>query len=97
MRRNGQSMTSEATPLDLEPIKAREVAATEGPWIVAGHTREDGERWVVFRGGKGEDSSILQDQDAEFIAHARQDIPALIAEVEALRQRLLAAEGEKEK
>jgi hypothetical protein len=37
------------------------------------------------------DGNYLSDDDAEFIAHARTDIPALIAEVEALRAQHEAA------
>lgn len=33
----------------------------------------------------GEDSGIVDAADAEFIAHAREDVPALIAEVDRLR------------
>ena len=81
--------------LDLEAIKARANAATEGPWgarelpqMVRGasatlHSAHGtGEVWSVeFSPEIGSTVSI---PDAEFIAAARQDIPALLAEVERL-------------
>lgn len=85
--------------LDLTPIKAREAKATEGPWV----------RWLlkVYSGekryfnicdlastcGKYE----IEEDNAEFIAHARQDIPVLVraletawAEIASLRAALVA-------
>ena len=65
----------------LDEIEARTRAATEGPWTWATHSTADGDEWAVFspadwalatnRGGWG--------HDAEFIAHARTDVPALVA------------------
>lgn len=94
----------EAAPLDLEPIKARESAATKGPWrsMSAGNsTMEDGlldhiaeveglqrpwePTWVGWKAAKNHFRSFFRQRDADFIAHARQDIPALIAEIERLR------------
>lgn len=65
--------------LDLEPIKALEAAATPAPWR--------------YDGGQGFDrpepmASHRNKADAEFIAAARTDIPALVAEVERLREAL---------
>jgi hypothetical protein len=73
------------TGLDLEPIKARVKEATPAPWRLHEVARDNGDEdvWVVFN--DADDSSMMQRQDADFIAHARTDIPALIAEVEALR------------
>jgi hypothetical protein len=70
--------------LDLQAIRKRAEAATEGPWEVAG-----GHRDRVY--AKRECLSIAYDlfeEDAEFIAHAITDVPALIAEVERLRAEL---------
>lgn len=72
--------------LDLEPIKTREAAATKGPW------RADRPR-VVWRirtasGGyifEGNQYQASVEANALFLAHARADIPALIAEIERLR------------
>ncbi len=86
------------TPKQLEQIKARAAKATKGPWRVhsvddtcvtsADHDicstcseaeaeREDGYNIEYER----------MEADAEFIAHARQDIPDLIAALEAERER----------
>ena len=86
------------TALDLEPIKERLAAATSGPWgfhvlpqpvgiTVATIHSEQGPRetcWTVDLppeiGGMG------TEKDAEFIANAPEDIAALVAEVERLRE-----------
>lgn len=68
------------TELDLTAIKARAEAATEGPWHIIG-----GNEYVTGIGvGIGPDDGVTQ-ADAEFIANARTDVPALVAEVERLR------------
>lgn len=77
--------------LDLAPIKARTEAATDAPWHPVDLRHQRGGQIRIFpkRGGwiianvlaKGDNP----DADAEFVAHAREDIPALIAEVESLR------------
>lgn len=81
--------------LDLEPIKARlDKAHTEwGPWK-AKEDSWDGYSVVIDDNGPG--VSIIAEQigqgedegwgDAEFIAHAPEDIAALIAEVEKIRK-----------
>jgi len=73
-------------------IKAREQAATPGPWeyfdcaneiwSIAHKTVTNDD--TVIGGTEGEGISINK-PDAAFIAHARTDIPALIAEVERLQ------------
>lgn len=81
--------------LNLEPIKARAEAASPGPWA-------DGAAELDLPGftmsprtcaGCGVDWP-LDAPDAEFVAHAREDVPALIAEVERLRK-LIATAAEK--
>lgn len=86
--------------LDLDAIKARVEAATPGPWKADGG--EVSQHWsrpepwqeVVSTevscmsycyGGTAR--GVERDADAEFIAHARTDVPALVAEVERLRAR----------
>ena len=74
---------------DLNAIRARAAAATEGPWraeysweqgncVVPGDAQSTREAFAVTR-------LYHQAADAEFIAHARQDIPDLCDEVERLR------------
>jgi hypothetical protein len=69
-----------AEGLDLEPIKARCAAATPGGWRA---TRD-----ALLMGG-GDGPLVPVDgwprADREFVAHARDDVPALVAEVERLR------------
>lgn len=65
---------------DLKVIKDRYEAATEGPWESSGHD--------VFVGifGKGYRIALGCDlPDSKFIAHARTDLPACIAEIERLQ------------
>jgi hypothetical protein len=86
-------------PLDLDAIEARAEAATEGPWQYDGMPlREDAEYGHIVTGGGtpgsmrehqicwvGETLNLRAPEDAEFIAHARADVPALLAEVRRLR------------
>jgi hypothetical protein len=77
-----------------EAIKRRCEAATPGPWKSIPFGGEDGypdEHLVLFP--DGEDASVLMEPEAEFIAHARTDVPALVAEVEKLRKMLTEANG----
>ena len=95
-----------AASLDLEAIKARSEAATEGPWEwdnpTIGQHWSRPEPWAtvvddeVNCGGYcygGSSSPIKSDADGQFIAHAREDIPALLYEVERLQHRLDAVEA----
>lgn len=72
----------------LKEIKARCEAATPGPWEV-GYSSLGGMTVVNVRGSEFPcwKTQIYKD-DAEFIAHARQDVPWLVAEVERLRAEL---------
>ena len=81
-----------------DEIRKRAWAAAPGPWVW--HWREDDDVWpgsiiggvdtgrayaVAMCPRYGKESFA---QDAEFIAHAREDVPWLIAEVDALRQNI---------
>lgn len=80
--------------LDLDVIEQRANDATPGPW----------ERWhdpvaLVDRFVAGFPINTIQDSvgqfsaaDAEFIAHARTDVPALVAEIRRLRAELAEAQ-----
>lgn len=81
------------TNKELESIKERCEKATEGPW---NYYHEDGvvttsdpdacyAPEIVEEVGHG--------YNGEFIAHAREDIPKLLAEINELRNRLDEAEG----
>jgi hypothetical protein len=69
--------------LDLQAIRKRAEAATEGPWQCANTT--DGP-WILDAHDMIITGTCERDTDGEFIAHARQDVPALIAEVERLQK-----------
>jgi hypothetical protein len=78
----------------LDAIKARAEAATPGPWIAKTnrHPQCNGEPWGWISGAKENTtwSGRRGKANAEFIAHARTDIPDLIAEVERLEAELEA-------
>ncbi len=83
-------------PLDLATIRARADAASKGPWSAEGRfVAQEVDPWsdvvspqvncmAYCYGGVG--AGIELPADAEFIAAARSDVPALIAEVEILRE-----------
>ena len=69
----------------IAEIKVREQAATPGPWRYSDAAceiwNEEGDTVV---GGVDSEEVSISDTDTAFIAHARTDIPALLAEVERL-------------
>ena len=78
---------------DLEEISSRCQGATAGPWTsyVEGRDHESGSSFIMT---SGEDIELagatIADQD--FIAHARQDVPRLLEEVQRLRHSLEESE-----
>ena len=88
--------------LDLEPIKKREAEATPGPWVfdsmgdwgIRTPTQENGIQQIIVMSGRDfrdvviEEDTIGTAEDGEFLAAAREDVPALVAEVEDLRDAL---------
>ena len=88
---------------EIQEIEARLEAATQGPWDVE-TIPETGESRVIVRSNTGDpmlDVSVaphgVRAEDAEFIAHAPEDIQALIDEVTDLRMKLEAAQFQIEK
>lgn len=71
---------------EIEAIKARCEQATAGPWKSFIETREKISGSDFIQTG-GEDIYLTgaTEADQDFIAHARQDIPRLIAEIERLK------------
>ena len=80
------------TDADLKAIQARADAATPGPWeygpwgsrgMSAGdvHQRDR----LLFRTAESEVGAEADDRNGAFVAHARADVPALLAEVRLLR------------
>jgi hypothetical protein len=99
MRRHAEG-TSAMPDLDLDAIERRTTEADGGVWRVARKaTRDAGEEspdgdwvdvWTSYDDTEQTTFGIandLTDANAEFIAHARSDIPALIAEVRRLQER----------
>ena len=84
------------TPERLREIKERCERATPGPWEVEGrggaHMNGARDYYIVVRGGDIRNASLWTLEDAEFAAHAREDVPALVAEVERL-WRILSERG----
>lgn len=85
--------------LDHDAIRARADAATEGPWTITPPSRQ-GLDWLDYYSvGTKQDgyleratldvsSHLNAEADAEFIAHARTDVPALLDENARLRAAL---------
>lgn len=93
---------------DLAAIKARADAATEGPWAVAeAESNRLGNHRIVYRVEKDEQGTnwqvavtygfsnpgIADEADAEFIAHARTDVPNLLAALDAANARITELEA----
>lgn len=83
----------------LDEIRARERAATPGPWEADGEHVFSVEGWAVsYTGGFGHHVNRLkmtparaaevQRNNNEFIAHAREDIPYLLSEIDRLTAEL---------
>jgi hypothetical protein len=76
--------------MNIEEIKAREQAATPGPWIFeksqGGYVHNHHITVLYGQADNDEEDAkiVMKPQDLEFACHARTDIPALIAEVERL-------------
>jgi hypothetical protein len=71
----------------LEATRERADKATAGRWYYVPIVNSP-EFYIGDDGHEGIAESVFVKEDAEFIAHARQDIPLLLAEVERLRREL---------
>jgi hypothetical protein len=76
------------TSPDLDAIEARANAATPGPWVAQNYDDDelDGNWPCCDRVGRPDSAKalahvVLGSDDAEFIAHAREDVPVLIARI----------------
>lgn len=83
------------TPDRLANITAREAAATKGPWKAM---VIDADVTTIWAGGDTARTAIrigrvVTREDAAFIAAAREDVPALLAEVERQAKRIAELEG----
>ena len=74
---------------ELEEIKKRCDEATPGPWKSYVEGREEmGGSDFIMTGGEDIYLTGATAADQDFIAHARQDVPTLVAEVERLSKLL---------
>ena len=83
-------VVKKVTEQELQVIKKRVEGATVGPWrldLWDGLLISEVTKGVVLKAGQGRMIKAAS-EDVKFIAHAREDIPALIAEVERLREAL---------
>jgi hypothetical protein len=84
------TMHDTISEVELENMKARAAAARAGPWqsYVEGRDHTSGSNFIRVGPdeARGEDIELIGAtvDDQDFIAHARQDLPRLIAEVEGL-------------
>lgn len=85
-------MTAPDPHAQLAEIRAREQAATEGPWRALGTGVANGDHWYVCNEGEalayiaandGENEE-QREPDAQFIAHSRTDMPRLLDALEAV-------------
>src|SRR5215468_9396713 len=87
------SAQSFLTDEELQHMYKRCAAATPGPWksYIEGRDHTSGSSFIMT---DGEDIELTgaTDADYDFIAHTRQDLPRLLAEVQRLRQRIAALE-----
>ena len=98
MRNPNDPMSDELTEQDLSTIEERCNKAARQPWksYIEGRDHQSGSSFI--RTGEPADVpgtdielSGATDADQDFIAHARQDVPRLIAEVRRLRALLRPA------
>ncbi|MFL6623839.1 MAG: hypothetical protein ACJ8NR_14730 [Sulfurifustis sp.] len=84
----------ELTPQELEAIETRYKRASPAPWrsMIEGRDHSSGSSFIMTGSAdaRGNDIELsgATDADQEFIAHARQDIPRLVAEIKRLRSLL---------
>ena len=88
------SSQSFLTDEELQRMRQRCAAATPGPWksYIEGRDHTSGSSFIMT---SGEDIELTgaTDADQDFIAHARQDLPQLLAEVQRLRQQITTLEN----
>lgn len=79
---------------EIEEIQARCAAATPGPWVsyFEGRDHTSGSDFIMTgeANSRGPDIELsgASRADQDFIAHARQDIPRLLREIELLKRQV---------
>jgi hypothetical protein len=97
MSEQTQSSTAPLTPADLDAIEQRAEKATKGPWKAhrpqsSWHIKDSKGRYILEGSTRRGGGAIRSwPADAEFIAHSREDVVGLIAEVRRLREELAEA------
>ena len=83
------------TDEELQHMQKRCAVATPGPWksYIEGRDHTSGSSFIMT-GGEDIELTGATDADYDFIAHTRQDLPRLLAEVQRLRQRIAALEDQ---
>lgn len=84
-------MTDPMSERELAEIRARAEKATKGPWraFVLNGVRavmQGDDEVIKWTGFDGSDFQTGNARNCRFIAHARTDIPALLAEIDRLRE-----------
>ena len=86
--------------IDLEAIRARAEAATPGPWAYVDNGFDgyimSASEYLIVGGEPAEGRIEPDDPNADFIAHSREDIPALLAEVERQTAEIAAVTAERD-
>jgi hypothetical protein len=87
------------TSQDLEAIRKRAEVASPGKWTADDYTEGHEHKGMhvesdATRGTMSALASYVEPADAQFIAHARTDVPALLDEVHSLKHLLMRACGE---
>jgi hypothetical protein len=91
-------LRGELSSEELDQIEARCAAAVSGPWksFIEGRDHTSGSSFIMTgspdQRGPDIELSGATSQDQDFIAHAREDVPRLLAEIRRLRQ-LLSEKG----
>jgi nicotinamidase-related amidase len=86
-------MSDEAPPADVAALRALCDAATSEPWIATkdwhGMSSLDGP-YISVRYDEGDYHPVVDSDDAAFIAEMRTAAPAMLGEIERLREQLAA-------
>lgn len=76
--------TNPLTEQELNEIQARADAASPGPWF----EHADPRKYVYIPNASDEQVIFDRDKNAQFCAHAREDVPCLVAEVRRLQAKV---------
>ena len=78
------------TDKELKEIENRCSKATKGPWksMIEGRDHTSGDSFIMTGGEDIYINNPLFDNNQDFIANAKQDIPKLIAEIRKLKSKM---------